>query len=131
VSHTCTQHPQSPAAYRCDSCFTLRCRECVNDINGIVTCTSCGQRATPLGVQGVPAPRRETGAQSQIPPPPSAQMYGGPPAGGHQPAAGPYGSSSTESGKVPGWVWFVLVYGVGNFILYKTTGILLLPIPRR
>lgn len=33
--------------------------------------------------------------------------------------------------KVPGWVWFVLIYGVGNFILYQTTGILLLPIPRR
>ena len=32
---------------------------------------------------------------------------------------------------MPGWMWFVIIYGVGNLILYKTTGILLLPIPRK
>ena len=36
-----------------------------------------------------------------------------------------------SGGGVPSWVWFVLIYGVGNFILYNTTGILLLPIPRK
>ena len=36
-----------------------------------------------------------------------------------------------SGGGVPGWVWFVLIYGVGNLILYSTTGILLLPIPRK
>ncbi|MGC4121223.1 MAG: hypothetical protein QM765_42930 [Myxococcales bacterium] len=40
------------------------------------------------------------------------------------------GPSGGGSG-IPGWVWFVLVYGVGNVILYSTTGILLIPIPRR
>ncbi len=40
-------------------------------------------------------------------------------------------SAGTPSGALPGWVWFVLVYGVGNVILYSTTGILLIPIPRR
>jgi hypothetical protein len=29
------------------------------------------------------------------------------------------------------WLWFILIYGVGNLILYKTTGILLIPIPRK
>jgi len=41
------------------------------------------------------------------------------------------GGGGGEGGGVPGWIWFVLIYGVGNFILYKTTGILLLPIPRK
>ena len=40
------------------------------------------------------------------------------------------GDGSTGGG-VPGWVWFVLIYGVGNLILYPTTGILLIPIPRK
>lgn len=26
---------------------------------------------------------------------------------------------------------FILIFGVGNFILYKTTGIFLIPLPRR
>ena len=38
--------------------------------------------------------------------------------------------AQTGSG-VPGWVWFILIYGVGNAILYATTGIFLIPIPRR
>lgn len=38
---------------------------------------------------------------------------------------------AAQGGALPGWVWFVLVYGVGNVILYSTTGILLIPIPRR
>jgi|GEM_PF-3425242 len=29
------------------------------------------------------------------------------------------------------WLWFILIYVVGNAILYATTGILLLPIPRK
>lgn len=44
---------------------------------------------------------------------------------------GGQGGGGGEGGGVPGWIWFVLIYGVGNFILYKTTGILLLPIPRK
>lgn len=29
-----------------------------------------------------------------------------------------------------GWLWFLLIFGVGNFILYQTTGILIIPIRR-
>ena len=29
-----------------------------------------------------------------------------------------------------GWVIFILIFGVGNFILYQTTGIVLIPIRR-
>ncbi len=36
-----------------------------------------------------------------------------------------------ESGGGNGWLWFILIYVVGNAILYATTGILLLPIPRK
>jgi len=36
-----------------------------------------------------------------------------------------------EEGSGMGWLWFILIYGVGNLILYKTTGIFLIPIPRR
>jgi len=50
------------------------------------------------------------------PPPPSSNYQDS------QPAA---------EGKGMGWLWFILIYGVGNLILYKTTGIILLPIPRR
>lgn len=32
---------------------------------------------------------------------------------------------------VIGWVIFILIFGVGNLILYLTTGIFLIPIPRR
>ncbi|MFM9962241.1 MAG: hypothetical protein ACKV2Q_13590 [Planctomycetaceae bacterium] len=32
-----------------------------------------------------------------------------------------------ESGGVMGWVIFVLIFGVGNAILYSTTGIILIP----
>jgi len=30
-----------------------------------------------------------------------------------------------------GWIIFILIFGVGNLILYATTGIFLIPIPRR
>jgi hypothetical protein len=30
-----------------------------------------------------------------------------------------------------GWIIFFLIFGVGNFILYQTTGIFIIPIPRR
>lgn len=38
------------------------------------------------------------------------------------------GNSSSGIGR---WVIFILIYGVGNLILYSTTGILLIPIPRK
>lgn len=33
--------------------------------------------------------------------------------------------------QMMGWVIFILIFGVGNLILYATTGIFLIPIPRR
>ncbi len=36
-----------------------------------------------------------------------------------------------EGGGMGGWVIFILIFGVGNLILYKTTGIFIIPIPRR
>jgi hypothetical protein len=34
-------------------------------------------------------------------------------------------------GAAAGWIIFILIFGVGNLILYATTGIFLIPIPRR
>jgi hypothetical protein len=36
-----------------------------------------------------------------------------------------------EGGGLGGWIIFILIFGVGNLILYKTTGILFIPIPRK
>lgn len=41
------------------------------------------------------------------------------------------GQEPQRSGGIPGWVWFILIFGVGNLILYTTTGIFLIPIPRK
>lgn len=35
-----------------------------------------------------------------------------------------------EGGGLMGWVIFILIFGVGNLILYSTTGIVLIPIRR-
>ena len=40
--------------------------------------------------------------------------------------------NDNESGNsFLGWIIFILIFGVGNLILYATTGIFLIPIPRR
>lgn len=39
--------------------------------------------------------------------------------------------SDDDDGGLMGWVIFFLIFGVGNFILYMTTGIFIIPIPRR
>jgi hypothetical protein len=39
--------------------------------------------------------------------------------------------SDDDDGGVQGWLIFILIFGVGNFILYHFTGIFLIPIPRR
>jgi hypothetical protein len=36
-----------------------------------------------------------------------------------------------NEGGIGGWIIFILIFGVGNLILYSTTGIFLIPIPRR
>ncbi len=39
--------------------------------------------------------------------------------------------SDDEGGGAMGWLIFILIFGVGNFLLWKFTGIVLIPIPRR
>lgn len=41
--------------------------------------------------------------------------------------------SDDGEGRNPivGWIIFILIFGVGNLILYATTGIFIIPIPRR
>jgi hypothetical protein len=85
------------------------------------------------------------------PPPPGYQQpppgYQQPPQGyqqppGYQPGQppapyekqGPFSQNKTQSDSnsgVWGWVIFILIFGVGNLILYNTTGWLIIPIPRR
>jgi hypothetical protein len=39
--------------------------------------------------------------------------------------------SDRDDNSVAGLIGFILIFGVGNLILYSTTGIFLIPIPRR
>lgn len=40
-------------------------------------------------------------------------------------------SDDDEGGGGKGWLIFIAIFVVGNIILYATTGIFLIPIPRR
>jgi hypothetical protein len=40
-------------------------------------------------------------------------------------------SENQQGNGIMGWVIFILIFGVGNLILYSTTGIFLIPFPRR
>ena len=40
-------------------------------------------------------------------------------------------SDDNEGNAWVGWLIFILIFGVGNAILYATTGIFFIPIPRR
>jgi hypothetical protein len=40
-------------------------------------------------------------------------------------------SDDGDNRGIMGWVIFILIFGVGNLILYMTTGIFFIPIPRR
>jgi len=37
----------------------------------------------------------------------------------------------SDGGGAMGWIIFILIFGVGNLILYSTTGWFIIPIPRR
>jgi hypothetical protein len=39
--------------------------------------------------------------------------------------------SDQDNKGMMGWIIFILIFGVGNLILYMTTGIFFIPIPRR
>ena len=40
-------------------------------------------------------------------------------------------SDDDDDNPILGWIIFILIFGVGNLILYSTTGIFFIPIPRR
>jgi hypothetical protein len=46
-------------------------------------------------------------------------------------AAGQTGEGEGGGNPAVGWIIFILIFGVGNLILYATTGIFFIPIPRR
>lgn len=39
--------------------------------------------------------------------------------------------SNEDKSRLGGIIIFILIFGIGNWILYETTGIFLIPIPRR
>ncbi len=39
-------------------------------------------------------------------------------------------SDDRDGSGLKGWIIFILIFGVGNIILYSTTGIVLIPIRR-
>jgi hypothetical protein len=47
-----------------------------------------------------------------------------------QPPSGGGGDGDDCNSQVIGWVVFILIFGVGNAILYSTTGMLIIPIRR-
>lgn len=41
------------------------------------------------------------------------------------------GGGGDGGGGLGGWLWFILIFGVGNLILYNLTGWYIIPIPRK
>jgi hypothetical protein len=83
-----------------------------------------------------PAPGQVYYPPNYQPPPQGYQQpppgYQQPPPGYQQP--GQYQQNQAEAGSSSGawgWVIFILIFGVGNLILYSTTGWFIIPIPRR
>ncbi len=107
----CVNHLETTASFRCDKCTRPYCEYCTLNSKSLGSCAACGGHLARLAeaASSSPSPR------SPVPPP---NLY--------RPAQKP----AAEGGGL-GWLWFLLIYGVGNLILYKTTGIFLIPIPRR
>jgi hypothetical protein len=89
-----------------------------------------GQVFLPKGYQQPPP------GYQQPPPgyqqPPQGYQQGQPPSPYNQQGQPYQNQASTDSNSgVWGWVLFILIFGVGNLILYSTTGWLIIPIPRR
>jgi hypothetical protein len=94
-----------------------------------------GQVYLPRGYQPPPPPGYQQPPPGYQQPPPGYQQ---PPQGYQQGQPSPYNQqpyqnqAGTDSNSgVWGWVLFILIFGVGNLILYSTTGWLIIPIPRR
>ncbi|MDT4895627.1 MAG: hypothetical protein QOH25_704 [Acidobacteriota bacterium] len=96
-----------------------------------------GQVYLPPGYQPPPPGYQQPPQGYQQPPPgyqqpPPGYQQGQPPAQYNQQWQNPQTQASTDSNSgVWGWVIFILIFGVGNLILYSTTGWLIIPIPRR
>ena len=89
-----------------------------------------GQVYLPPGYQPPPPGYQQPPPGYQQPPP--GYQQGQPPAPYNQQWQNPQTQASTDSNSgVWGWVIFILIFGVGNLILYSTTGWLIIPIPRR
>jgi hypothetical protein len=48
MAGSCTNHPETTAAYRCDGCGKLLCNECIEEGRSLLFCRLCGERALPL-----------------------------------------------------------------------------------
>jgi hypothetical protein len=99
-----------------------------------------GQQQPPTPGQVYYPPGYQQPPQGYQQPPPGYQQ---PPPGYQQPP-GPYNqqapfnqygqqnqADASSGSGVWGWVIFLLIFGVGNLILYSTTGWFIIPIPRR
>jgi hypothetical protein len=106
----CVNHLETTASFRCDQCTRPYCEYCTLNSKSLGSCAACGGRLArlPDAPSASPSPRASVAPPTLYTPP----------------------KPQTESGGL-GWLWFLLIYGVGNLILYKTTGIFLIPIPRR
>ncbi|HEV7843950.1 MAG TPA: hypothetical protein VGO69_09660 [Pyrinomonadaceae bacterium] len=89
-----------------------------------------GQVFLPRGYQPPPPGYQQPPPGYQQPPP--GYQQGQPPSPYNQQGQPYQNQASTDSNSgVWGWVLFILIFGVGNLILYSTTGWLIIPIPRR
>ena len=61
----CTQHPEVPAAFRCDGCGKLLCGDCIKKGHALLFCSQCGERALPLN-EGQPATVREASRREAV-----------------------------------------------------------------
>lgn len=69
----CADHPEVAAVYRCESCQTALCEECVKPAHRWLFCRRCGERAEPLAAAPSTA---VTVTRSRQPPKAAARPYG-------------------------------------------------------
>ena len=70
----CADHPEVAAVYRCESCRTALCEECVQPAHRWLFCRRCGERAEPLAAAAPPV--AVTVTRSRQPPKAAARPYG-------------------------------------------------------
>lgn len=89
-----------------------------------------GQVFLPRGYQPPPPGYQQPPPGYQQPPP--GYQQGQPPSPYNQQGQPYQDQANTDSNSgVWGWVIFILIFGLGNLILYSTTGWFIIPIPRR